>query len=443
MKRARLVLREAHQFASIHSRPAAGPRSPLGILHGHLDGAAGLWNRVTWGQYGDDKWLAGPAEAGWELYDELFRRQRYSHPHVAGDADRSGNPPLGQCDIVPIEADLEALKQYNCLVCLGWNTMTAELYDKLKAYVRGGGHLVMYLPQLSTHVDRAAEVKLFRCGDFSDLFGAKVRGRCTPDVMGLKFVGPSSLDDYPYPDWGATVDPLFMGRMQPAKLELCGAKTLFGVAGMIFDGNSGDAQPIVVENRVGKGVATLVGLYQYPADEGVIRLTRDLLRTIIAGEQGNVRLTASDQVRYAVYDAAGPKHSVIYMLNTDPDVPADVSLQLGRRRSVPIHLPPTQLHLGLLKGSVLLLPEDPRVYLKRWSDAAVELTSFRAQRITVHNLGARTVNVTINGKHCRSEPEGGADVRIARRVDPDRPEFFAADFLEEPTIRMADTRLPY
>jgi hypothetical protein len=261
-------------------------------------------------------------------------------------------------------------------------------------------------------------------------------------MMGLKFVGPSAILDYPYPDWGDVVDPLFMGHMRPAKMQLRGATPLYVIGGMIF-GHDDNPRPVVTEHRLGKGVATLVGLYQYPADEGVIRFTRDLLRTIVTGERDDIRMIGSDRVRYAVYDQPRPKHSVIYMLNTDPDLPADVMIDVKGKRSSPIHLPPTELRLAFVKGSLLLVPEDRRVDMKHWSRGEVTLTNCRAQRIAVYNLVRRAATLTINGKVCSCDADGNATVRIARKVDPDRRAFFAGDFLDEPPLRLVDTQLPY
>lgn len=136
---ARGVLREFNQFAQIHSRPLGGPKVKLGFVYGNLDGYPGLWNKHVWGQFGDDKWLFGPAEYGWAYLDDIYHKGRWDDENIQGSLDFTGSPPYGQYDVVPIESPLSVLKTYSCLVFLGWNTMTSEIYEKLKAYVEAGG----------------------------------------------------------------------------------------------------------------------------------------------------------------------------------------------------------------------------------------------------------------------------------------------------------------
>ena len=82
----------------------------LGVVHGNLDGAPGLWNRYVWGQFIGNKWKEGPAERGWRLVDKFHRKEDWPKESVQGEPDFSGNPPYGQYDVVPIEAPLSVLK---------------------------------------------------------------------------------------------------------------------------------------------------------------------------------------------------------------------------------------------------------------------------------------------------------------------------------------------
>ena len=187
------ILREFNQFTQIHSRPKNGPKATMAFAHGYLDGYTGLWNKYVWGQFGGKKWLHGPAEWGWDYLEGIHRKPEWDNSFVQGERDFNGNPPYGQYDIVPAEAPLKVLRKYTCLVFLGWNTMTKEIYKKLKAYVKHGGHLIMSVPHLSTHTDRADELKLYRNGDFRELFGVKVKRRGKQGVAGVKYFQDSSL----------------------------------------------------------------------------------------------------------------------------------------------------------------------------------------------------------------------------------------------------------
>jgi len=452
MQRIRRSLREAWQFARVHARPPEGPRVGVGVVYGHLDGTPGLWNRYAWGQYHDDKWLEGPPERGWRFVDKFYRKEDWPKEALQGDLDFSGNPPYGQYDVVPIEAPIEVLKRYPCLVFLGWNTMTPQIYEKLKAYVEAGGHLVMYLAHLSTETDRAKDLRVYRDGDLSDLFGARVTGWDSKDVRGIKCMTDSSLKSYRFPLWRIRTDPRFMGNMTPAKVELTTGKVISGHSDF-YDVSEEELerQPILVENSVGRGKAFLVTVAEYPGDEGMLRFNDDLLRVVLQGEQGDIRVLGNDRVRYAVYDGRLPgsrkRFSVVYFLNTEPDNDAAVRLWVKGRATEPFHVPAGALRLAYLCGSLVLLPVDKCVDVESWQVTSgaqrVELFTVRAQEVAVHNVGAKPASIVLNGTRRTLEPGACKRVSLKKRVDPERRAFFAADFLEEPKANYRHAGLPY
>ena len=176
-KRFRKVLREFYHFCQLHPRPSKGPEVKIAFIQGRFDGNAGHGSRYTWGQFAEG-WEHQEPEHSLDYLDNLFHRERWFSNTLSGDMDFSGNPPFGQYDILPIEAPLKVLREYTLLVFLGWNTIAEEDYDKLKSYVRGGGHLVMSLSHLNTNPSRNLEkMKLYNNGDFSDLFGLIIKGR--------------------------------------------------------------------------------------------------------------------------------------------------------------------------------------------------------------------------------------------------------------------------
>ena len=448
MKRVRRILREAYQFARIHRRPEDGPRVSLGVVYGNHDGAPGLWNPYAWGQFHDKKWLAGPAERSWELVDEFHRKEDWPKETLQGEMDFSGNPPYGQYDAVPIEAPVEVLKSYACLLFLGWNTMTGEIYDKLKQYVKAGGHLVMCLPHLSTETDRAKGLKLFRNGDFRDLFGARILGKGKTDVVGIKCMADSTLPAFRFPLWRVSTDPRFLGNMTPARVKVTTARVISGYDDYYYTTPEEAAgRPVLIENALGKGRAFLVTVWQYPADPAIRPFTEDLLRTILQGEQGEIRLLASDRVRYAVYRQARPRCEVVYLLNTDPDCASSARLWVRGRLTQSFQIPANELRVAYCLGKAVLVPEDKCVDLRTWrrrgGGQEVEFFSPRDQDVEVHNLGEARLRLSVNGAS-RTCPAGGkVVVRLPRTVDPSRKEFFAKDFLEEPTIQPTSTSLPY
>jgi hypothetical protein len=452
MKRSRRVLRACYQFSRVHRRPGKGPTVTLGVVHGNLDGAPGLWNRYVWGQFIGNKWKEGPAERGWGLVDKFHRKEDWPKESVQGERDFSGNPPYGQYDVVPVEAPLSVLKSYRCLIFLAWNTMTDAIYEKLKRYVKAGGRLIMYLPHLSTESDRAKPVKLYRHGDFRDLFGVRIAGRGEKDVRGFKCMARSSVSAYRFPFWRINTDPRFLGEFTPSRVRLEGARVISGHDDIYRTTPDQLArQPILTEHALGRGKAFLVSAWEYPADEGLLPFTENLLRAVLAGEQGRIRLLGSDRVRYAVYQGAHPatrrKVTVVYLLNTDPDCESTARLQINGRLTGAFEIPANQLRLAYVLQRLVLLPETPLVDLKLWSlcrdGSRIEFFSARAQGIEVHNVGQVAQRFSLNGSSGSLKPGECRTFRVRRAVDAARREFFDPDFLEEPMVRPSSTKLPY
>ena len=446
-KSVRAVMREVWQFARVHNRPAGGPRTTLGVVHGNFDGSPGLWNRYAWGQFHHEKWHEGPAERGWRFVDKFHRKENWPNEAVQGEEDFSGNPPYGQYDVVPIESPLEVLQQYTCLVFLAWNTMTPAIYRKLKAYVTAGGHLVMNLAHLSTHVDRAKDLKLFRNGNLADLFGVKVTGKMKKDVRGVKCMADSSLKSYRFPLWRISTDPRYMGHMTPARVKVTTGRVISGWSDFYqISAATLAAQPMIVENTVGKGKTFLVTAWEYPGDEGLSRLTEDILRVVLQGEQGDIRLLSSDRVRYAVYDGRLPgsrrKYSVVYLLNTDPDCNVSARLWVGGRTTGQFAIAPNELRLAYRCGDVVVLAGDKCIDIKSWKVAAnrhtIELFSARSQRLEIHNLGDKRLTFRVNGSRGLCPPGDRTPIRLGKCVDPKRESFFAANFLVEPHVKCLD-----
>lgn len=452
VRRVRRALREMYQFAGIHRKPSLMPRVRLGVVYGNEDGAPGLWNRAAWGQYGDPKWLEGPAERGWRFVEGFYRREDWPKETVQGETDFSGNPPLGQYDVVPAEAPGETLNQYGGLLFLGWNTMTGDLYAKLKSFVEQGGRLVMFLPHLSTESDRGRGITLYKGGDFSDLFGVQVLGRGERKIQGFKYLAESSLPEYRFPVWRIRTDPRFMGLFTSSRVRVTSGKILAAAADHYMSNPEElRERPLVIENRLGRGMAFLVTAWEYPGDEGLVPFTQDLVRTVIRGEQSDIRLLASDRVRYAVSEGrapgAGKPYSVVYLLNTDPDVPAPAKLWVRGRLTQEFVIPPGEMRLAYLFDGLVIIPEDKRVDLAAWESSGgrpeFRFFSAAAQRFGIHNLGEAECRVRFNGRGVVCGPAEVTVVGVAAAVDPARRAFFAPDFLDEPDIDWRAESGPY
>jgi hypothetical protein len=455
MKETRRILRECNQFAQVHSRPAAGPRVTLGFVYGNLDGYPGLWNKYVWGQSGSDKWLFGPAEWGWDYLDHVYRKGRWDDENIQGDLDFYGQPPYGQYDVVPIEAPLEVLNTYTCLFFLGWNTMTAEIYEKLKAYVSAGGRLVMSVPHLSTETDRGKDLALYNGGDFRDLFGVVVKGKGKSGVAGLKTFNHSTVPSYKMPVWRIRTDPRFMGFLDMAQTEVHGARVISGWSDFYFEDERKLLEsPVLTEFTLGKGTAFLLNSWTYPGDRGWSDYVRQLMRIVCSGEQGEIRVIAGDSIRYAVYDGpapgapdSSPPVSAIYLLNTEYDTPQCVRLWINGRTCPPIMVGPAEMNVAYSHRGIVLAPDDRGVEIERWdvkqAAHAVGLFCRMDMTVRVFNISDsdQTVEIDGNGVSLATGAEGC--VSLAKRADPERAEFYDADFLSESDEPREIGGLPY
>lgn len=316
--RFRQIMRNFTEFCEKDDRPEEGPDVKIGILYGKLDGYPGLWSNCVWGQFQQPDFRCGDAERSWNLLNALMRKCPWYDNLNIGDNDFSGQPACGMYDIVPAEAPQEALERYSCLIFLGWNTMTAELYARLKAYVENGGTLIAALPHLCTNIQRNTPWEPFENGDWRDLFGVLVNGEEEEPVKGIKLCNiPGGR--YVLPDWSKDCDPKFMGKgFAAGKLIQSTAKVRAFSSNYFFPEAADEKHiPVLLENACGKGRTFLVNAWAFPGNENLFDFYRVLLRAVMIGEQPEtLKVICHDNIRYGLYGKS------LYLLNTDCDLPS-------------------------------------------------------------------------------------------------------------------------
>ena len=330
----KLYRREWEDFAEFihsHKRPKGYPMVKIGFLQGNLDSFTAWGGSTVWNQFGKKAWEYGAPEYGWSyLEDNLFKSEKWHVPTVYGENDYSGSMPYGQYDIVPVEAPLEVLKEYSCLIMLGWNTMTPEIYANLKQYVYEGGKLFMSVPQLSISDVREDVMEgvydLINNGNFSDLFGCKVKGKGRTYNWGVKFIEESSIPGYLYPyTKSGFCDPICAnGGITVADIEVTGGKVVAILADKFRKWRE-NSPAILIENKYGKGYASLITTWEYPGAKSLEKFVKVLLKEIIHGEYQNtdLKVIGSDKIQYAVYRNNDADNTyTVYLLNTDYNVPA-------------------------------------------------------------------------------------------------------------------------
>ena len=309
-------------FTHNHNRPKGNPMVKIGFLQGNLDSWTAWGGATVWNQFGKVKWDYGAPEQGWSYLDDIFKGEKWHVPTVYGENDCTGTIPYGQYDIVPTTASIETLKQYSCLIMLSWNTMTPEIYNSLKQYVYQGGRLFMALPQLNTSDLRDGDLDLINNGDYSDLFGCRIKGKGKTVNWGVKFVEESNIPGYLYPyTKNGVCDPICAnGNITFADVELAGGRVVAIMADK-FKKWRDESPALLIENKYGKGNASLITSWEYPGAKGLEKFVRLLLKAIIHGEQQetDVRIIGNDKIYYAVYQNSNDH--IVYLLNTDYNVP--------------------------------------------------------------------------------------------------------------------------
>lgn len=306
----RALLARYNEFVSLHGHPGT-PAVGLALVNGRFECPPPHGERV-WNHFcgEDDTWKPGEPEAGWDLIDVLlpgvwkppspqnWKKLRFWH----------AGTPFGQFDIICSETSLRAMKQYRSIVFPGWNSMNRTLYRKLVSYVRSGGTLFMSLPQLSTRVDRefledAENPKLVNDGDLAELFGIRIpRKRLRGSARTAKVV------------FAAGNGLLPGGRTFRLSRPVACAGARLTTARPLARTASG--QPVLVENRIGKGTARLLLTNEYPGASPLRKMMRNLLQALAVEAGPDVRVDdPAREVAWYLFEKDGVRH--LWLHNTD------------------------------------------------------------------------------------------------------------------------------
>ncbi len=318
------------KYIKENKRPARGPITKVAFINGHLDGYAGhsmAYGGVTssvWGQHSREEWGYGPAEHSYKILDEVFRSHDWHYPVNYGDADYSGAPAYGQYDVLPAEASLDAMKQYDWLIFTGWNTMTEEIYENLKAYVAAGGNLLISAAHMKTSVARNSDGPYIHNGDVEDFLGCKLTGKKFRSNKGYKFARESIAEDVLYPGTvnyeSDPIDPIGSdGYTTYAIVDEKDCRRAVCLSEWFFStpNDFTEEAPAVVENAYGDGKVIFMCTDEYPGAPGVFTLYKLLVKSILSAthRQSDIKVIAGDKVRFAVYE--DDTQYRVFLLNTD------------------------------------------------------------------------------------------------------------------------------
>ena len=351
---------------------------------------------LVWRNFGGttDDWQPSTPEYGWRYLDVFFPDLWLHTLEQSPERVRRwyGGTPYGEIELIPIDAPEEVLSQFKLLLLLGWNTMDEEQYGKLTGYVENGGTLFMSVPHATKNEARdflrnnLEPLNLVLDGDFSDVFGVKVKGRGGKlvRIMAAEDIADNPVKDvfqqsekYRYPPSGPLHAPVEL-----ADVELCGAEVIAREA------QSG--APILVRNKVGTGTAYLLCTYEFPGNSYLVPLMNPLIRALACSIDSPVELDdPSGDVYYTVRDEGnGVVH--VHLLNTDWSAAGNVKrcrLRLGGDW-IEADVAEGRLSEIIWRGNLAVLVDDEKIYIDAVS---VREDDFE---IAVHGYGQATLKMT-------------------------------------------------
>ena len=333
--------KEASDFANFCNsdvRPGkCGPITKIAFVQGNLDGFGWGNSSSLWGQYHDKKWGFGAPEYSYRVLDEVYTSCGWHEGRNFGDYDYSGSPAYGQYDVIPATTPLDVMKQYEWVIFCGWNTMTPEIVETLKAYVKGGGNLYITAAHMRDSIDRAEKGKFV--DGLEELIGNKLTEETFNCNDGYKFVKYSTIDGVMYPGTKTLLcDPAWSaGYTDYVKVEpttavpVCFISDTFAtnmysapegkkVKAYESFGNTYVDQsiiPLITENKYGEGNVIFMANSEYPGAPAVFPLYKLITKAILAASHrtSDIKVVGSDKLRFAVY--GDEEKYKIYIFNSD------------------------------------------------------------------------------------------------------------------------------
>jgi hypothetical protein len=300
-------------------------------LVGGLQASPEMDTTKVWGLFGPetDAWRFNTPERGWELLD-AYMPGVWLYPVPQDNAKLRmflTGSPAGQVDLVTVDGDLAKLSKYELLVLPGWNTMTDTNYEKLIAYVRQGGHLVLAATQCTRHVTRdfllaKTDFDFYRDGDLTALTGVKA-GNVTAPVKSILWSDGLGCDAAGVPGLEAEVssDAVVLARTE-------------------------SGLPILVEKSIGKGKVWTLVAGEYWGVPSLDAFRVQLAARLQKLHTGDISISGeSRDIDYHVYRVEDGSRRVAF-LNTD-------WTQAGNVKKITLHLGGRDIPLAVAEGRLV------------------------------------------------------------------------------------------
>ena len=317
---AKSYLKEAEDFARFCKsdiRPGKdGPITKVAFVQGNLDGFGWGNSSSLWGQYYDEKWGFAAPEFSYRILDEVYHGCEWNNAVNYGDHDYSNAPGFGTYDVIPATTPLDAMRRYEWVIFCGWNTMTPEIAETLKAYVKGGGNLLITAAHMRDSIDRAEKGKIV--DGLDELVGCKLSDETFRTNDGFKFVKNSTVDGVMYPGTANLIcDPTWSaGYTDYIKIEPTTATPVAYVTDCFLKEDE-YLFPIITENKYGEGNVIFMANSEYPGAPEIFPLYKIMVKALLAASHKNaeIKVIGCEKIRFAVYE--DEKIYKVYILNSD------------------------------------------------------------------------------------------------------------------------------
>ncbi|MFH1905303.1 MAG: hypothetical protein ABIK53_07280 [bacterium] len=308
----RNILRNFYRISRLHPRQGK-PYSSLAVLYGNLEYMLWLpgdkmpevsgskkwkgWNATFWGKWKENRHMfSWKAIDGWlpPLPIEEYKDNPSIRKLFCGT-------PYGQADIPPSDISLYSLCNYKCVVLLGWNTMTEELYTRLKEYVERGGILYISACHFDTRINPEAQPRIFRKGKIREFIGADIK-RAGKKIKFIRTERNLVLEK-----------KIYQAQEETRICELVNLK------GRVLASDQ-NKNPVLLENKLGKGIVYFGAFYDFPAEDGLVEFNRDLLSFLGEKFKEDFGIEGTKNINYVIWrenNSKAKKEGRMYLVNVN------------------------------------------------------------------------------------------------------------------------------
>jgi hypothetical protein len=353
-----------HKYLATHTRHGKF-YTPMALVHGRYDGFVGFRRDFTWGWFPIDDYEKGnntDAENSWDLMKVFYPQSRpgesiYRHPCPTDKPQGYyTSTPLGCVDTLPIEQAPFGEISYGALAFMGYNCYEKEDFDRLEAYVKNGGRLMLTMAHM-TDTTLLSDIRAGRLNycetAFSFTEGApKMQNACVNGV----------------------------------EIPLC----VNAKAGEVL-ARTDDGKALVSRYAYGKGEVILFHAGVYPSHAAICELygkmLKDTMVELTSKEPSWV--SCGEDMQFTVYDDGDTRE--IYLIAPDwynaPDSLRHAEIRVGEYK-YKVELPFGVMIKCVIKGDTLVYPHS--------EDG--EVLSICGDEICVQGEGKVEFTVCKNGK---------------------------------------------